>query len=782
MKLRKILMASSLSIALCSSLLANEFTIENSSLEEAIKQISKKANMTYMVDGRLLEGKKAPALQNIDGLENVLKEVLKDTNLEGIIKDKTIIIREKKISTSSNNLGVVDVIDDSDKFKNSYTIKNSSGSTKMNLSLKETPQSISVITSKQIEDQNLQNVNDILLQTPGVVSTQYGQLGAGYTSYYARGFEITNVLRDGIPISETNFGRGGDFLGLEDSAVYEKVEIIKGSTGLTNGSGNPSASINYVRKKPTKEFQGNAKISYGSWDTYKGTIDISGGLNEDKSLRGRLVASYGEGDNQQDRYHQENSLIYGALDYDLSDNTLLTSGLTYQKTNIDNATAHGFPLITKDNPVQKQTTFGRYDNAAGDYTYSDTEKLNLFLGIEHHFNNDWKGIANYSYTKAKSDRVYGVAGSGNISYTTGKMSVTSGRYESTPDTHSIDLYTSGTFTTFEKEHTLSFGVNGYSIKSDDPSYGRVMDTVDINGWNGSVANRTAIVQNGRSEVDEKQIGAFAAINFQLIDPLNLIVGSRISNWERINNKGTASEQSQKYNGEFTPYIGLVYDINENFSTYTSYTSIFNPSTRKDENGTYLDPEEGNSLEFGLKSEFYDGLLNASIAYFITNQDNKAVADGSNLTPDGGQAYKSIDGAEVKGWDLIVSGQILPQWNISGGYTYTDAQDEEGEPLNTAHPKQTFKIFTSYNYNKLTLGGGINWQSEIYNSSSTGLAKSLNRQESYTLVNIMAKYKLNKDINVNLNINNLFDEEYVLNTSGSTWGAERSFTISLNYKF
>ncbi|WP_051488714.1 TonB-dependent siderophore receptor [Aliarcobacter lanthieri] len=662
----------------------------------------------------------------------------------------------------------------------SYTVKETSSSTKLDLSLKQTPQSISVITQKQIEDQNLQNINDVLAQTPGVTTIQYGQMGAGYTSYYARGMKITNFQRDGIPT--TSFG---DFTGVESSDIYESIQVTRGSTGLTNGSGNPAASINYIRKKPTKEFQGNAKVSYGSWDTYKGTIDISGGLNSNDSIRGRLVASYGEGESQQDRYKQENSLIYGALDFDLSDNTLLTTSLIYQKTNIDNATAHGFPFITTDG--KKQTIFNRYDNPAADYTYSDTEKLNLSLGIEHYFNDDWKAIANYSYTKAKNDRVYGVAGSGGIWNNTGLMRVTSGRFESTPETHAIDLYTTGNIKAFNREHKLSFGVNGYQTKSDDPSYGRVFDNVNISGWNGKVPNLTPITKNGKTVVDIKEIGAFAALNLELSDPLHLIVGARVTNFERVNNKGTTTEQEQKYNAEFIPYVGLIYDINENFATYASYTSIFNPtSTNEDANGKYLDPEEGNTVEFGLKSEFYDGRLNTSIAYYLTKQDNLAIIDPSYpigyLNPNGKTPNTTVDGAKIKGWDLTIGGEILPNWNISGGYTYTQAKDRNEKPLNTDIPKHSLKIFSSYQYNKLTFGGGINWQSEIYNSSVTGLASELQRQKSYTIVNAMAKYDIKKDFSVILNANNLFDEEYVLNTSNGAWGAERNYTLSLNYKF
>ncbi|WP_235826933.1 TonB-dependent siderophore receptor [Aliarcobacter vitoriensis] len=689
-----------------------------------------------------------------------------------------------------------------------YTIKETSSSAKLDLSLKETPQSITVMTQKQIQEQNLQDLNDVMTQTPGVTLTQYGQFGAGYTSYYARGTSITNFQRDGMPSSEINIGRFNGFVGLEDTAIYDRIEIIRGSTGLTNGAGNPSASINYVRKKPTKEFQGDAKVSYGSWDTYKGTIDISGGLNSSDSIRGRLVASYGEGGSQQDRYNKENSLIYGALDFNLSDNTLLTTSLTYQKTNVDNASPHGFSSTTNEGHSKatyyskKQTTFGRHDNAAADFTYTDVERLNLSLGLEHYFSNDWKAVAGYSYSKTKTDRLYAIAGSSAFSYdgytayknngsidyilNPGQMMGQMGYVERNPDTHSIDLYANGDFNLFGRTHKLSFGVNGHQSKSDDPAEVRTPFIVDINGWNGHIANRpTMPTTKNRYVFDEKQIGAFAALNLELSDPLHLILGGRLSNFERVINKGTATEQTQKYNAEFTPYLGLVYDINENFATYASYTSIFNPtSTAKDTSGNYLDPEEGNTTEFGINSEFYDGKLNASIAYFITKQDNLAVSDTPNLTPEGTTAFKSEDGVEIKGWDLTVSGELLPNWNLSGGYTYTDAKDKNKDRLRTGEvPKQTLKFFTTYKYNQLTLGGGINWQSEVHNANSTGIAKDINKQKAYTLVNAMAKYDIKKDFSVILNANNLFDEDYLLNTGGSqAWGAERNYTLSLNYKF
>ncbi|MDN5100085.1 TonB-dependent siderophore receptor [Aliarcobacter butzleri] len=711
-----------------------------------------------------------------------------------LLSSSTLFAQETQTTTKNktNTVGNTTVLEEISVKENqsfdstSYTIKESSSATKLDLSLKETPQSITVITQQQIEDQNLQDVNDVLLQTPGVSVTQMGQKTSGFNTYYSRGMQITNVQRDGVPTSIKSFGTT-ELMGIENSALYERIEVTRGSTGLTNGSGNPSASINYVRKKPTKDFQGNTKISYGSWDTYKGTMDISGGLNESKSIRGKLVASYGEGDNQQDRYHQDNSLVYGALDFDLSDNTLLTTSLSHQKVKANDVAVHHF--ISVDKKGDNQNIFGRHDNPAANWTYTDTEKTNLSLGLEHYFNNDWKAVANYAFSKSKADRLVGLSRT-VVNTTTGNIEGMALRAENTPDVHSIDLYTTGNIKAFEREHKLSFGVNGYSLESDDPSFvvkfpstGTANITVPYKGWNGSV-EKPIITENGRTKVDEKEIGAFAALNIELSDPLHFIIGSRITNFERVNNKGKATQQEQKHTGEIIPYAGLIYDIDQNFSTYASYTSIFNPtSVRKDTSGNYLDPEKGNTVEFGLKSEFYDGNLNTSIAYFITKQDNLAVKTNPlELTPDGDDAYTTEDGAEIKGWDLTIGGEILENWNMSGGYTYTNAKDKDGERLNAAFvPKQTFKLFTSYKYNKFTIGGGVNWQSEI-NAINKYNTTKLIQQKAYVVANAMAKYEVKKDFDVILNVNNLFDKTYQYYPGEGGYGDERNYTLSLNYKF
>ncbi len=172
-----------------------------------------------------------------------------------------------------------------------------------------------------------------------------------------------------------------------------------------------------------------------------------------------------------------------------------------------------------------------------------------------------------------------MAGSGGITYDApykvnnaltlkaGEMVVTSGRFESSPTVHSLDLYTSGKFQALGQEHSVSFGLNGYSLKSDDPSFGRYYVAAPIAGWNGN-SPRPDMKETGRNLVDEQQLGAFAVAKLQLLDPLKLIVGSRVSNWER---KVTKNEQKQ--DGIFNPYAGLVFDITDHMSNH--YDDAYN---------------------------------------------------------------------------------------------------------------------------------------------------------------------------------------------------------------
>jgi len=230
MKRKSILVAPVLAILLSTSLNAEQFSISNLSLKQAIEEISKKSNMPYMVDGKLLDGKKSPNINNLEGIENALNEILKDTNLKSTIEDGTILIREKAIGQGT----VLEPISVNDSYlgsttenSNSYTTGSMNTATKLDLSIRETPQSVSVVTQQQIEDKGLENITDVVNSVTGLSSNN---LDSERNSYSARGFGINNYQIDGVTTTYDSGFMTGETS--QDLTMYDRVEIVRGSTGL----------------------------------------------------------------------------------------------------------------------------------------------------------------------------------------------------------------------------------------------------------------------------------------------------------------------------------------------------------------------------------------------------------------------------------------------------------------------------------------------------------------------------------------------------------------------
>lgn len=175
-----------------------------------------------------------------------------------------------------------------------YTIPASISATGLDLSLRETPQSISVITQKRMEEQQLNSVSDAIAHTPGIYFQKYGNSADGYHYYISRGYAIDNVNIDGLDASGDGSGYGLS-LHNTDSAIYESMSVVRGSTGLSNGLGDPGGNIQMQRKRPTAEPRFSIDAGAGSWGHYRTVLDGGGSLNDNGTLRGRMVAVYDRG-------------------------------------------------------------------------------------------------------------------------------------------------------------------------------------------------------------------------------------------------------------------------------------------------------------------------------------------------------------------------------------------------------------------------------------------------------------------------------------------------------
>ncbi|WP_454843837.1 TonB-dependent siderophore receptor [Pseudomonas gorinensis] len=203
----------------------------------------------------------------------------------------------------------------------------------------------------------------------------------------------------------------------------------------------------------------------------------------------------------------------------------------------------------------------------------------------------------------------------------------------------------------------------------------------------------------------------------------------------------------------------------------------------------LTPTKGKTKEIGLKGAYMDGRLNASVALFQTELDNAAQMVAGTRTPSGAQAYTGSDGTKSRGIELDLQGELARGWNIYSGIAHFTAQDGDGVRLNSQIPRTTAQLFSTYqlpgDWSKLTLGGGVKWQSRFYQAANTGTSSLGGEQGSYALVSLLGRYAITKQITAAVNVNNVLDKKYALekgdfDTVG--YGAPRNLMVTLDYRY
>ncbi|MFL1527423.1 TonB-dependent siderophore receptor [Pseudomonas sp. O230] len=680
----------------------------------------------------------------------------------------------------------------------SYTTGSTSSATGLPLSIRETPQSVTVITRQQMDDRGVQSISDALRNTPGVSTQKYD---SDRTEFAARGFAITNFQYDGV--NQPYDGVYGENPNnSDDSASLDRIEVIKGATGLMTGSGDPSASVNLIRKKPTKEFKASISGTVGSWDSYRTTGDVSGSLTDSGNVRGRFVGVYQDKDSYIDHYSQKKDLYYGILEADLTDDTLLTFGIDKSSATPRGSSWTGNTTYFSDGG---RTDFSRSFNPAADWSRRDFDEISYFASLEQALANDWKFKASLSEKTTDHDTQLASASYGNPDRATGEgMSFFWGRFEGHRVQDTADVNVSGPFTLGGREHELVAGVmtshsrqtgSTYDISAFESVPGSLYD------WEGRLPKQEFPV-NGKYERTQSQNGVYLATRLRPTDDLSVILGSRLSTFKYNEDYRYIAASplddthaSYKEHGIVTPYAGVVYDLNDVYSVYASYTSIYQPQTYKDASGMTLTPVEGDSYETGLKAAYFDGRLNASLALFRIEQDGVAEQTGTNAITNEG-IFKAVDGTTTKGVELELAGELAEGWNLTAGYTYARTRDKDeqrifGFPLSTSKPDHVVRTFTTYRLpgalEKVTVGGGISWQSALYGKIYSAPAGDYTwiKQGGYTLVDLMTRYQYNEHLSFTANANNVFDKKYLSglgNYDTTFYGEPRNLMLTTRWDF
>lgn len=701
----------------------------------------------------------------------------------GLAKADTISLEKMEISDPGSN-------------QESYKVEQMGTATKFDLTSMETPQSVSVMTNVQMEDFGLFDLNSAIDNIAGL---NVESVETDRTYYISRGFVVTNFQVDGLGMPLSNESSHGNF----DTAIYDRVEVVRGASGLMNGAGEPSATINFVRKRPTAKFQGDITATLGSWDKKRLEADVSGALTENVRLRSVVVNQ--KNDSYLDWYSQHRKAQYGIMEVDVTDNTLFTLSYSHQSSESDSPLWGALTLHATDGtPIEYDVSA----SSSNEWAFWDARVTNRYFDLTHRFNNDWQIKAAYTDMHVDEDSELFYVYSWHLSTTPPGEVISIGsasRYQRNQDQELFDIYARGPWTLLGREHELAIGYSKSKVRTQDLSLfdfstgnGNVM-IGDLQEWDGSSPRPTFVDGARGGTVKDFQESIYGSVKLNPLDNLSLLLGARMTDWS---SKGEyyGNDKATSYDDVVTPFAGVVFNLTDNFMAYTSYSEIFRPQNERDINGNRLDPVDGETIEIGFKSELLKDQLLATIAYFETDQKNLAKSAGIN--PDTSQKiFEAADGIASEGYELEIAGQINRDWTISASYTYVnvDASNVGDKNIENYTPSKLFKLATRYQVPampKLKVGANLKWKGEFSRDYPDTIASDIDdrvvvlgtdikvKQEAYYLLDLMAQYQFSDNLTATFNANNLTNEKYLtsLYWGQSYYGKPRHYQVSLKFDF
>ncbi|MBO9708633.1 MAG: TonB-dependent siderophore receptor [Caulobacter sp.] len=654
--------------------------------------------------------------------------------------------------------------------------KRSTGATGLDLSLRQTPQSVTVVGRQQIEDFALNDVNALLSQVVGV---NVERVETDRTYYNARGFDITNFQVDGIGLPLIWGIQFGDL----DTVLFERVDVIRGANGMMTGVGNPSATINYVRKRPTQDAQATASASYGSWDDYRLEADVSGPLNVSGTVTGRLVYASEDKDSYLDHYKVNRNVYYGVLSWDLTPKLKATAGYSRQDNLASGVLWGALPMTYSDG---SRIDYPRSASTSADWTYWDTKDQSAFAEAAYAFDGGWSAKATYT-RKAFDETAKLLYAYGDIDKATGLGAKgMSGLYPSRYRQNLWEASISGPVRLFGREHELVLGASAArgTGKEYEGFSDAEIDYPAIGDWSRLQPAEPAYpAPRLQADTKDRLDRLYGAAHVSFTDRLKGVVGFNAIDLKSSGaSYGTDQARSAS---KVSPYAGLVFDVNPHVSLYGSYTDIFNPQVEVDASNRKLDPAQGTSYEAGVKSEWFGGKLYATAAVFRAKQAGLATAAGTfgpgDPGPIGKTYYVGVD-TTTKGYEFEVSGAITERWRVAGGWTQVSIEDENGADARIFLPRKSLKLSTTYGvpeFRDLKLGAAVRWQDEVAMPDVPAIT-----QKAYAVVDVMAGLKLADHVRASVNVRNLFDKKYLtsLMWGQSYYAAPRSAAVRLDYSF
>ncbi|WP_252091620.1 TonB-dependent siderophore receptor [Pseudomonas sp. MWU13-3659] len=783
---------------------AKAFDIPPGSLAEVLSRFASAAGAAISFDAQQVAGLKSPGLHGQFGINEGFARILLGSGLQAEPQaNGTYVLRPAPASGSALELGATNIdgqlLGATTEYSGSYT----TGAVtigKGEHSLKETPQSVTVMTRKMLDDQNLNTIDQVMEKTPGI--TVYDStMGGKY--FYSRGFRMSGQYQyDGVPQDMGNlYVQADSFSG--DMAYYDRVEVLRGAAGMMKGSGGTAGGVNFVRKRGQATAHTDITLSGGSWDNYRGQVDTGGPLNAAGTLRGRAVVAEQSRHYFIDNASRKDQVYYGALDADLSPDTTVGMGVAYEDVDA-NPCWGGLPRY-RDRSDLKLSRSTCLDPSWNTWR---SQRTTVFGDVNHRISEDWALKVAGVYTKNTQDIKYAFA-SGAVTPGVNTTGMLGSMYDYDQVDYGLDAYVDGKFDAFGRQHELVVGANASRSKKDD-FYSVAFLPQRQNVFNPDkhipepadsyfIDNAS---RGGPVNTSIKQKGVYSTLRLKLADPLTVVVGGRVS-WYNADtdsvfiNSGTSEHSSTTESGQVTPFAGVLLDLNENLTAYASYSDIFTPQGNyRSEDGSALKPLVGESYELGIKGAWFDGRLNSSFNLFRTIQKDQAQTDFNSSCPSSdGYCYVNSGKVRAQGFEAEISGEVIERLQLLAGYTYTQTKTLDdldsslnGAAFNSYVPRHVLRLWGEYAlggaFERFTVGAGVNAQSDNFRVSPASGEKI--SQSGYAVWNGRIGYRIDDTWSVALNGNNLFDKRYYTTIGtesfGNYYGDPRNFMVSVKASF
>ncbi|WP_151964009.1 TonB-dependent siderophore receptor [Acinetobacter oleivorans] len=710
-----------------------------------------------------------------------------------------------------------------------------SANSKLVAPLLDTPKSVSILSQKLIKDTNSNTLLEALRYEPGI-TLGAGEGGTPFTDMpYIRGYSAqSSVYVDGVRNS-TSQNR--------DMFAIEQVEVIKGSSSALGGGGGVGGSINLIPKVAHEGdvYQGSVQ---GGTDNYR-HIQLDANKDFGNGVAGRVVVMGHEnekaGANNGAEYARAG--IASSLAFGLDTATRGTLSYYYLRSNdepdagIPFLPVGGKPIDVKQGTYYgwKERDFDKRENHIG------TFKLEQDLADDLTLSNTM------SYTKSKSDYIYTNAddSKGNVT----KNGTISRRALSRivdTDAYSDQLALKGKFNTGSLKHSFNTGAEWsyqessqgvYTFTDNSGTTSTVHNTscpvssALSNGWctsvnnpmNGAFTDTLGSITN-QYTTRSRTVSLYALDSIEFTPQWLLNLGVRWDKFEteRKYNKNIyktvkdidktstsgnyttdvniAAGQKFKNDSDYFSYqAGLVYKPTENGSIYASFATSANPVgvdqgdgadalSTSSQQANDLDPEKARTFEIGTKWDLFNNRANLTAAIFRTEKQNTRIAIDANTSTNAGES-------KVDGFEVGFNGKVTDKWEVSAGYSYLDSEltkaaynavAQEGKPLpfvakNSATLWSTYRILP-----KLTVGAGAEYRDKVFTNTNTGTTMLEDKYlPTYTLYNAMAKYDVNKNVNLQLNVNNISDKRYFTSAHPAHYAFEgmgRNAVLAINFKY